>query len=327
MASPDVNLRTGMINAMALSSKVSALVNIPRGPNSQIFCVDPQSGSDSNAGTSFEKPLLTLKAAYDKCVTNQNDIILLVGGPTANALAEALVWTKAYTHLIGLSADLPGVGQRVRVTGSAALDLTYLIDFQGAGCIVKNVQFFNGADANADAGAVIVSGGRCYFENVFFAGMGHVTPAARAGSYSLKLTGDECTFKRCTIGMATILRAAANAELWMTGECNREKFIDCEFVSWSNTAGKFLIKLDSSAVPYTLQFENCLFNNFKSNNGAAGTSIDNAINDAATPYHQIILRGDNPLVGVVGYADVVTYVFGTQPVPNAGYGVAINPTT
>ena len=326
MATPDVNLRTGMINAMALSSKVSALVNIPRGPNSQIFCVDPQVGSDSNAGTSFEKPLLTLKAAYDKCTANQNDIVLLVGGPTANALAAAFDWAKAYTHLIGLSGDLPGVGQRARVTGSAALDLAYLIDFQGAGCIVKNVQFFNGGDLDADAGAVIVSGGRNYFENCFFAGMGHATPAARAGSYSLKLTGDECTFKRCTIGMATILRAAANAELWMAGECNREKFIDCEFVCWSNTAGKFLIKLDATAVPYTTQFENCLFNNFKSNNGAAGTNLTDAISDAATPFHQIILRGDNPLVGVTGYSNVVGNVYSAWPVPNAGYGVAINPT-
>lgn len=309
------------------AEKYVVLHGIPRGPLSKVYVVDPINGSDSNVGTSFKSPLLTLAAAEDKCVANQNDVVFLVGGPTGNALTSSLVWDKGYTHLIGLSGDLPGVGQRCRVTGSAAVDLTYLIDFQGAGCIVKNVQFFNGGDADADAGAVIVSGGRNYFENCFFAGMGHATPAARAGAYSLKLTGDECTFKRCTIGLATIVRSAANGELWMTGECNREKFIDCEFVSWSNTAGKFLIIMDAAAVPYTTQFENCLFNNFKSNNGAAGTSINNAISDAATPYHQIILRGVNPLVGVVGYGDVVTYIFSDQPVPNAGYGVAINPTT
>jgi hypothetical protein len=309
------------------ASHYQALVGIPRGPKSKVFVVDPLYGSDSNSGKTFEAPLATLKAAYDLCTANQNDAILLVGGPTGNALAAAINWAKGYTHLIGLSGDLPGDGQRARVTGSAALDLAYLIDFQGAGCVVKNVQFFNGGDADADAGAVIVSGGRCYFENCFFAGMGHATPAARTGSYSLKLTGDECAFKRCTIGLATILRAAANAELWMAGECNREKFIDCEFVSWSNTAGKFLIKLDATAVPYTTQFENCLFNNFKSNNGAAGTSLTDAISDGATPFHQIILRGDNPLVGVSGYSNVVGNVYSAWPVPNAGYGVAINPTT
>jgi hypothetical protein len=308
------------------ASYYQALVGIPRGPKSNVFIVDPINGSDSNPGTTFEAPLLTVLAAYNKCTANQNDAVLLVGGPTGNALAASLDWAKGYTHLIGLSADLPGVGQRCRITGSVAAALVYLIDFQGAGCIVKNVQFFNGASANVDSGAVIVSGGRNYFENCFFAGMGHATPAARAGSYSLAVSGDECTFKRCTIGLATVLRAAANTELWLYGECNREKFIDCEFVCWSNTGGKFLVSLTSSAVPYTTQFENCLFNNFKSNNGAAGTNLTDAINDAATPFHQIILRGDNPLVGVTGYSNVVGNVYSAQPVPNAGYGVAINPT-
>jgi hypothetical protein len=304
-----------------------ALMGIPRGPNSNVFVVDPQSGNDSNRGTSFLSPLLTLAAAYALCTTNQNDAVLIVGGPTALNPAEAIDWSKDYTHLIGLSADLPGVGQRCRVVGTAALDLSYIVDFQGDGCIVKNVQFFQGADAAADTGAVKISGSRNYFENCFFAGMGHATAAARAGSYSLKLTGDECTFKRCSIGLATMLRSAANTELWMTGECNRTKFIDCEFISWSVTAGKFLVKLDASAVPYTLQFENCLFNNLNSNNGASGTALTNAISDAATPMHHIILRGATQLVGVSGYADTVTYIYGAGAVPNAGYGVSINPTT
>ena len=131
-----------------------ALVGIPRGPYSNVFVVDPLAGSDNNTGATFESPLATIAAAYALCTTNQNDVVLLVGGPTGNALTAVLDWSKGYTHLVGLSADLPGVGQRARVTGSAAADLTYLIDFQGAGCIVKNVQFFNGADADADSGAV-----------------------------------------------------------------------------------------------------------------------------------------------------------------------------
>jgi len=59
-----------------------ALTGIPRGPNSDIYIVDPQTGSDSNPGTTFEAPLATILAAYNKCVANQNDTVLLVGGPT-----------------------------------------------------------------------------------------------------------------------------------------------------------------------------------------------------------------------------------------------------
>lgn len=304
-----------------------ALVGIPRGPYSNVFIVDPINGSNSNPGTTFQKPLLTIEAAYALCTTNQNDVVLFVGGPTAESPAAAIDWAKSYTHLVGMSADLAGCGQRCRLTGTAALDLDYIIDFQGNGCIVKNFQFFQGNDAAEDSGAVIVSGSRNYFENCFFAGMGHATAAARAGSYSLKVTGAENNFVNSTIGLATMCRTAANTELWMTGECNRNKFIDCDFVSWSVTAGKFAVKLDASAVPYTVQFKDCAFLNLNSDNGASGGKPDNVFSDAATPMHQIILQGDCPMVGFDGWADTVTYLYSAQPVPNAGFGIAVTPTT
>jgi hypothetical protein len=308
-------------------SEYVALLGIPQGPYSNIFIVDPINGSDSNPGTSFKQPLLTVAAAYALCTTNQNDAVLLVGGPTANSPAAAIDWAKSYTHLIGLSGDLPGCGQRTRLVGTAAVDSSYIVDFQGNGCIVKNIQFYQGNDAAADSGAAIVSGSRNHFVNCFFAGMGHATAAARAGSYSLKVTGAENAFERCTVGLASQCRTAANTELWLTGECNRNKFIDSEIVSWSVTNGKFGVKLDASAVPYTLLFKNTAFYNLNSDNGASGAKPDNAISDAATPMHQIILQGDCPLVGYDGWADTVTYVYSAAAVPAAGFGIAVTPTT
>ena len=305
----------------------AALVGVPRGPNSNVYVVDPQSGSDSNPGDRWTRPLLTLAAAYAKCTTNQNDVVLIVGGPTALYPDAAMDWAKSYTHLVGLSHDLPGVGQRCRVVGNTTADSAYIVDFRGNGCVVKNVQFFQGTDKDADSGAVIVSGSRNHFVNSFFAGMGHATTAARAGCYSLKVTGAENVWERCTIGLGSMDRTAANAELWLTGECNRNRFIDCEIVSWSTTAGKLAVKLDASAVPYTLQFKNTAFLNLNSDNGAPGGQPDNAISDAATPMHQILLMGDCPLVGYDGWADTVTYVYSAQPVPAAGFGIAVNPTT
>lgn len=304
-------------------SEYLVLAGIPVGPNSHVYVVDPQHGSDSNPGTTVKAPLLTVKAAYDLCVTNHNDTVVVIGGPTANYPAAALDWAKDYTHLIGISGDLPGVGQRTRLVGTAAVDSAYIVDFQGDGCVVKNIQFFQGNDAAADSGAVIVSGDRNHFVNCYFAGMGHATAAARAGSYSLKVTGAENCFERSTVGLATMCRTAANAELWLTGECNRNQFLGCDVVSWSVTAGKFLVKLDSSAVPYTLMFKNCVFDNLPSNNGASGTVLTDAISDAATPMHQIILH-DCTGVGFTGWCTPVTYIYGAGPAPNSGYGIAIN---
>jgi len=250
-----------------------------------------------------------------------------VGGPTGNALAAPIDWAKGYTHLIGLSGDLHGVGQRARVTGSDVLDMNYLVDFQGQGCIVKNVQFFNGDDADEDTGAVIVSGGRNYFENCFFAGMGHVTPAARAGGYSLTVTGAENQFVRCSIGLLTIIRAQSSAELIISGTaCYRNKFVQCEFLSWSVTAGKVLVKFAAASVPWTTQFEDCLFDNMDmSAGGADGASIDNAFSDLSSAKHQCILRGKNQFVGCTGVADTTTNIFSAEPVPATGFGISVNP--
>lgn len=304
-------------------SEYIALIGIPRSKNSQIYLVDPINGNDSATGRNINQALATLEEAEDRCVANQNDTVVLVGGPTGNALSAALAWDKGYTHLVGMSADLPGVGQRCRVTGSASADLTNLVTFSAQGCVVKNVQFFNGADADVDSGAVVLSGSRCMFENCFFAGMGHATPGARAGSYSLKVSGEENVFKDCAIGLDTVLRAAANAELALLSGAARNIFRHCRFLSYSETAGKFLVSV-ADGVDRWQEFEDCVFQNFSVN---WATSLSNAIDMNATATHQIILRGINQLVGVTGWADVVTRLYSAAPAPDAGFGVAVQPTT
>lgn len=298
---------------------------LPQGPYSNVYVVDPANGDDDNRGTSFEKPLLTLAAAYAKCVTNQNDCVAIVGGPTALNPTAAITWAKSYTHLIGLTGDLPGMGQRARIVNAAANDLAVLFTLSGSGCIVRNIQFFDGKDKDEDAACVLVSGERNLFESCFFAGMGHATPAARAGSYSLTVSGSENCFQRCTIGLDTIIRTAANSELIVSGARNR--FIDCDLRSYCETAGKFLAKIDNSGgdIRETI-FQDCLFFNFTAN---WANGIDNAIDmPAAGASHFVIMRGNCQLVGVnSGWADTVTHVYGAGPAPNAGFGVSLNPTT
>jgi hypothetical protein len=291
-----------------------AVVGIPRGPHSHLFIVDPQTGhgDDDNNGQTFERPLATLEAAEDLCVTNHNDAVLVVGGPTACNLAAELNWDKSYTHLIGLTGDLPGVGQRARIYGLPSVDLDYLIDFQGSGCIVKNIQAFNENDVAETSGAAIVSGMRNYFKNFFAAGMGHLTAAAQAGAYSLHVTGPENFFDRCAIGVSTIERTAHNAELILSGtNCKRNHFRKTQFLSQSVDAGKVLIRIAADTQLWQLIFEECIWSNLAMNSGAGagGTKIDHAIEDGATMYHQIQLVGLNTAFGCTAFTDVATYVF------------------
>ena len=292
-----------------LAATYQALVGIPRGPYSKVFIVDPQSGhgSDANHGRTFEAPLATVKAAYDLCTANHNDAVLVVGGPTANALAAAFQWNKAYTHLIGLSADIPGVGQRVRITGSAALDLLYLIDFSASGCIVKNIQFYNGYDSTAAHGAVKVTADRVYFENCFFVGMGG--NCTHIDTYDVTITSEENVFKRCTFGSHTIANGIANARVIVSGTSGgkENKFIGCEFFNWSTVTTSAMVRIVNSVTTegFIMQFEDCLFDNL-----LGGATMAAAITDAATEtHHQILLRGQNNcFAGITAVANPLTYV-------------------
>lgn len=300
-----------------------ALQGIPRGPLSQVYIVDPANGSDSHNGLSFKQPLKTVAAAYALCTDGQNDVVLMVGGATADNPTAAITWSKSYTHLVGMSTPI-SMGQRCRIVNNASYDLAVLFTLSGSGCIVKNVQFFDGKDSAADGACVLVSGSRNYFENVFVAGMGHATPAGRAGSYGITVSGSENTFENCTFGLDTVVRSAANSELIVSGARNR--FIGCDLRSNSVTAGKFLAKIDNSAgdLRDTI-FKDCLFFNYTTN---WANGIDNAISTPAAGSTYFVILVNCTLVGVnSGWASTVTHVYSAGAAPNAGFGIGLTPTT
>ena len=279
-----------------------ATLAIPRGPDSKIYLVDTEEGDDDALGDRWTKPLKTLEAAEDKCVGDQHDTVLFLARDTADGPTASIAWDKDYTHLIGLGPTLYGVGQRCRVVMAAATAATPVITFSGNGCIVKNMQFNQEKVAGAASGVAIVTGQRCFFENVFF-----MVPAATdAASYSLKLSGGENVFLRCSIGQTTTVRTGASYGLWMykgAGDNQRNKFVKCEFKSWA-TAGTHVlvyVDVDINNECWTQQFEDCLFQNL---NG--GFDLTQAIDDNCTAAHQILLRGHNCFAGCSAIADDLT---------------------
>src|SRR3990167_10328336 len=274
-----------------------ALAGLFAGIRGNVYFVDPTNGNDGSDGQTPAGAKATLAAAYALTTANQNDVVFFIGGPTGDSPA-------------------------------AANDLAVLFTLPGNGCIVKNIQFFDGKDSAADGACVLVSGSRNLFQNVFVAGMGDATasgPATRAGSYSLKVSGSENAFVDCTVGLDTIERTAANSELIVSAARNR--FIHCEFRSNSTTAGKFLVKIDNSGGDLRdTQFDDCLFYNYTTNWATGITDAFDMPSGGST--HDVILRGNCQIVGVgTGWADTVTRLMGAGAVPNAGYGISIAPTT
>ena len=286
-----------------------SFLGVPRAYNSKVFIVDTENGSDSNSGTSFDNALLTLEAAEDLCTANRHDTVLFVARATADNPSAQIAWDKDYTHLIGVGSDLPGLGNRCRVIHAAATALaTPVVAFSGNGCIVKNMQFGNEYTVGA-MGVISHTGQRCMFENVFFM----VPFGVTAASYSLKLSGGENVFKRCTIGQQTSVRTAASRNLWIhkgAGSNQRNKFIDCEFLSWSSVTTHVLVytDLDIDNEGFMVEFENTMFANLNGS-GEAGGVLAVAIDDNCAVHHQILMRGqNNSVAGCTAVADPLTYV-------------------
>lgn len=266
------------------------MAGIPFCKDSKYYFVDARNGSDGNDGLSPDSPLATIIAAEAKMVANRHDTLFIIGTGTAIAMTAALTWDKSHTHMIGITAP-SHVAQRARITNEDATytGLSPLFNVTATGCIFKNFYSFQGL---ADATALInwqVSGGRCYFENVHFAGGGHASNAIN-GCNSLRLVGSEGEhmFKHCTFGVDTIAAATGVAALSISGGTPRNWFQDCNFISYASAGGAMFVEWEAlSAVDRYMLFDRCRFIN------TGATTIDSAfVIPASVPSHRRVFLHD-----------------------------------
>lgn len=246
---------------------VAGQLGLPRGPNSQAYFVDPANGSDSNDGLRFERPLLTLTEAEDRCVANQHDAVIYLGGSSSITLSAALTWDKNYTHLVGLSAPTPAATRARIFQLSSLTGASPLLTISANGCIFKNFYIFQGVADATSLVNVSVSGSRNYFERVHFAGGGHATQAIDGGASLLISGGSENLFYRCTIGVDTIAAATGMAGLVYaaTGGAARNYFQECHFSMYAGNAGAIFVEaLGNSGLDRYHIFDNCQFSNLSS---------------------------------------------------------------
>jgi len=288
-------------------------MGIPHGPLSKMYLVDTVNGDDDNTGTNWQSPLKTLAEAEDRCVGDRHDTVLWIPGDTQDSVAATIAWDKDHTHLIGLGAPFPGIGQRCRIASTVAAPA---LTISGRGGIFKNFQVQN-SYAGA-SGGVLVSGSYNYFEGVYFNGMNNASSANKATSYCLSVTGAENYFKKCTIGSVQLAMSSTNAPLLISNGANT--FEECRIQHYSETAGNFLVSLPAGTGGLSLVFfDRCVFFN-QTVNWASGS--DDVFNIAQTGSHYILLR-DEVMIGATSWADVVTHVYHTTAAPATGGGIAI----
>jgi len=273
-----------------------AAMGLPRGPNSNVYFVDPVNGSNSNTGDRWTKPVADIATAFGKCTANQHDTVVYLASSSGITMTAALDWNKNYTHLVGMCAPTC-VGQRARIFQLSTLEgASPLLTVSATGCIMKNFYIFQGVDDATSLINVSVTGARNYFENVHFAGGGHASQAIDGGA-SLKLDGgSENLFKNCTIGVDTIAAATGMAGLILDGAGARNVFRECMFTMYAGNAGaKFVEVADSAGFDRYVIFDNCLFIN-----DATGHTMTEAFTvpgGMGSATHRLILK-DCVLLGV-----------------------------
>lgn len=288
-------------------------LGIPFSGQSKYYFVDCANGSDTNDGLTPANALASLAAAEAKCVAEHHDTVIWIPSDSQDTTATTITWDKDHTHIIGVGAPFPGIGQRCRIASTAAAPA---LTVTARGCIMKNFQVQN-SYAGA-SGGVLVSGPYNYFENVYFNGMNNASSANKSTSYCLTVSGAENYFRNCTIGSVQLAMSSTNAPLILSNGANT--FEGCRIQHYSETAGNFLVNLASGTAGMSLiLFDDCVFFNQTVNWASGSTDV---FNIEQTGSHYVLLK-DCIMIGASSWADVVTHVYHDKAAPATGGGIAI----
>ena len=312
------------------------------------YFVNPAAGSDGNEGTSPDSPFATIYRAYSKAVSGNNDVIVLIGnGSTSGtarmstALAQTIdstattgtiTWAKNATHLIGVTAPT-GVSNRARFapptgtyTAATFGNNGNMFNVTASGCIFANFSVFNGfSTGNAAQIAWIDAGGRNYYSDIQFGGFGDTQSAQGANARALKVTSGENTFVNCTIGLDTVTRTVANANLELSNAAARNKFINCDFpIQTSSATTLGIVGSGAGAIDRWTKFQNCLFVN---NVDSTSTALTAVASLNASAGGSLVFNGCTAVgAGAWGDAGALANSYVDNAPPTAATsGIAVNP--
>lgn len=295
-----------------------------------LYYCDPSNGDDNYTALSPEQAVATPSVAYDKMVENQNDTLVLLAGPTSGKITDQLIWAKDFCHLIGMGAP-SWASNRARLFNSGnSTSGNALLKITAKGCMFDNF-LVSQESAVAHCGAVEIASSAYgnYYSRLGIRGLMHATASAGVNSYSLFINGGmHSVFEQCTIGWTSIKRTGAatrQGQIIFDAGASWNKFINCDILNYSETAGHHLIKeADNASMAALNVFQDCTFYNFWENHGGTLTELFDT-NVGAT--HDTLFI--NPaLLGIdeIDASDAAS-CFVTGPATAAACGIAVTPTT
>ncbi len=264
--------------------------------NGNPWFAKPVSGYDGNDGLAPSSPVSSLAQAQSLAAANNNDVVYMIASSdtaasTTDYQSTSLLWAKDFVHLIGINAG-PLYSQRARVAAlstATAASVSPLVTWSANDCRCEGIEFFYGLASASAIGAVLVSGERNEFRRCHFAGIGNATMDVST-NYSLKVTGQENVFEECVIGLDTIQRTAASAELLFGGGATRNVFRKCRIVTYG-TANHLFVTVPVNGIDRDNTFEDCTFINAPTGI-AGGTTMTQAfsVTGGGSPDGMLLLK-------------------------------------
>lgn len=293
---------------------LAGMLGIPK--VGDIFYVDPAIGSNvTGAKNDPSSPFSTVYGAQAAMAADNDDVVVIASTSSTGRTTEtaAINWNKRRTHLIG-NGPARRINPRNGMGFGAGTSPCFTVS--ATNCSFTNISIASFEDNNI---LVDVTADYNTFNFVHFQGIGNDTTGDDAAARSLRLTGaGECEFSNCTIGLDTVTRSAANANLELTGSCARNKFTDCDFPMYADNAGAFwVIASTGNCTERFLKFERCSFMNPTT---GSSTTITAGMDLAATSNGTIWFLDCN-WEGATDLADDYTNLFSNIPVfdtANAG---------
>jgi len=286
--------------AKIMPEDIAGILGLPVIGN--LYYVDPYAGNDTaNSGESQDNALKTVAAAYAKCTSGKNDVVLIAptGGTGRTTETAAIAWSKRFTHLIGCGAPTAtSIRSGMSFTLAAATTTPQFVLSEN-GCIFKNITFYQGvADSYVMAS---ITGDYNYFENCHFAGLSDATAAAEAGGIVLLMNGaEENRFVGCTFGNDNVARSAANTLIDFQGGTSKTVFESCRFLTYATAATAIDIKADTANdIGRFVDFNGCVFINYVDGTSVAQTVL---MTLNAAPGGVVIIRGGTVMTGATDWA-------------------------
>lgn len=229
----------------------------------QVWFVDYRNGSDDNNGKSTDRAFKTLSKAYDKAVTNRNDVIAIDGDSTVVETAM-ITWAKNRIHVVGLNGPAGHFGQGAKVQigiTTVATDIA-LLKVTGVRNTFSNVKFISNNTKTESLYTVADNGEYTrYFNCEFYKS----TDLDDAGASELLLNGDSSMFYNCTLGSTANITGDIRANVLCTnvlGNLRDCYFENCLFLAKADDTDKvFVYGANADDVERMLAFKGCTFFN------------------------------------------------------------------